>query len=70
MYKGPFPAEASPLSASSTQHIWEMLAGNRTAVLPRHARGRRIMGFGVCVYERLNTVMAPTCNWRIKIVSN
>ena len=59
MYKGPFPAEASPLSASSTQHIWEMLAGNRTD-----------HGFGVCVYERLNTVMAPTCNWRIKIVSN
>ena len=21
-------------------------------------------------YERLNTGMAPTCNWRIKIVSN
>ena len=26
-------------SASSTQHIWELLAGNRTAVLPGDARG-------------------------------
>ena len=32
-------------SASSRQHMWELLAGNRTAVLPRNARGRRIMGF-------------------------
>ena len=40
----PFPAEASPLSASSTQHLWELLTGNRTATLSRHARGRRIMG--------------------------
>ena len=31
-------------SASSTQHTWELLAGNRTAVLPRQARGRWIMG--------------------------
>ena len=30
----PFTAEASPLSASSTQHMWELLAGNRTAALP------------------------------------
>ena len=43
------PAEASPLPASSTQHMWELLAGNRTAVLPRHAQARRIMGFCVCV---------------------
>ena len=42
--KRPFPAETSPLSASSTRHLWELLAGNRTAVLPRHAQGRRIMG--------------------------
>ena len=28
-----FPAKASPLGASSTQHMWELLAGNRTAVL-------------------------------------
>ena len=40
----PFPAEVSPLSASSTQHIWELLAGNCTAALPRHARGRQITG--------------------------
>ena len=38
------PSETSPLPASSTQHIWELLAGNRTAVLPRHAQARRIMG--------------------------
>ena len=31
-------------SASSIQHMWELLAGNRMAVLPRHTRGRRIMG--------------------------
>ena len=42
--KRPFPAEVSLLSASSTQHMWELLAGNRTAALPRHARGRQIMG--------------------------
>ena len=40
----PGKAEASTLSASSTQHMWELLAGNRTAVLPRHAQGRQIMG--------------------------
>ena len=28
---------------------WELLAGNRTAALPRHARGRRIMG---CVCKK------------------
>ena len=44
----PFTAEASPLSASSTQHMWELLAGNCTAALPRHARGRQITGL---VYE-------------------
>ena len=38
------PVEASPLPASSTQHMCELLAGNRTAVLPRHAQARRIMG--------------------------
>ena len=42
--KRPFTAEVSPLSASSTQHMWELLAGNRTAALPQHARGRQIMG--------------------------
>ena len=29
---------STPLSASSTQHMQELLAGNRTAVLPRHAQ--------------------------------
>ena len=42
--KRPFPAKVSPLSASSTQHMWELLAGNRTAALPQHARGRQITG--------------------------
>ena len=28
----------TPLSASSTQHMWELLVWNPTAVLPRHAR--------------------------------
>ena len=32
-------------SARSTQHMWELLAGNRTAVLPRHARGRWITSY-------------------------
>ena len=48
MYQRPFTAEAGariPLSNSSTQHMWELLAGNRTAVLPRHARGRRIRSY-------------------------
>ena len=36
--------EVSPLSASSTQHMCELLVGNRTAVLPQRARARRIMG--------------------------
>ena len=40
----PFTAEASPLSASSTQHMWELLAGNHTAALPQHVRGRQITG--------------------------
>ena len=47
--KRPFPAEVSPLSASSTQHMWELLAGTRTAALPQHARGKADHGFGVCV---------------------
>ena len=39
----PRRVQSTPLSASSTQHTWELLAGDRTAVLPRHARGRRII---------------------------
>ena len=37
------------LSARSTQHMWELLAGNRTAVLPRRAQGRRSMDWCMCV---------------------
>ena len=44
----PRRVQSSLLSASSTQHMWELLAGNRTAVLPRHAWGRRIMLVYVC----------------------
>ena len=36
---------STSLSDSSTQHMWEPLAGNRTAVLPRLARGRRIRSY-------------------------
>ena len=36
--------QSSLSSGSSSQHMCELLAGNRTAVLPRHARGRQIMG--------------------------
>ena len=42
---GPFlptQVQSNHLSASSTQHTWELLAGNCTAVFPRHALGRRI----------------------------
>ena len=50
MCKRPFPAEASPLSASSTQQMWEMLAGNCMAVFPQHVWGIKAdHGFGVCV---------------------
>ena len=43
-HKRPFPAEASPLIASSTQHMWELLAANRTT-----CAGKADHGFGVCV---------------------
>ena len=33
------------VSASATQHMWELLAGNCTALFPRHARGRRIRSY-------------------------
>ena len=32
------------VSASSTQHMWELLAGNHPAALPQHVRGRQITG--------------------------
>ena len=35
----PRQVQSTPLSASSAQHMWELVAGNRTAVLPRHALG-------------------------------
>ena len=40
VYKKPFPDEASALSASSIQHMWELLPGNCSAVLPRHSQER------------------------------
>ena len=36
----PRRVQSAPLSASSKQHIWELVAGNHTAVLPRYALGR------------------------------
>lgn len=33
------------LSASSTQHLWELLAGNRKAGLPWHALGGGLASF-------------------------
>ena len=44
----PRRVQSTPLSASSTQHMWELLTGNRTAVLQRNAPGRRIMGLCMC----------------------
>ena len=44
----PRRVQSTPLSTSSTQHMWELLAGNRTAVLPRHAWRRQIMGWCMC----------------------
>ena len=34
-----------PFKRHSTQHMWGPLAGNRTAVLPRPSRGRRIRSY-------------------------
>ena len=44
----PLRVQGIALSASSTQHMWQLLSRNRTAVLPRHAWGRRIMGWRRC----------------------
>ena len=38
MSQRPFTAEATPLSASSKQHMWELLAGNCTS-FPHNMRG-------------------------------
>ena len=48
VFKDPFlprQVQSTPLSASSTQHVRVLLAGNCTAVLPRHAPGRQISLF-------------------------
>ena len=41
----PKRVQSTPFRASYTQHMWELLVGNRTAVLTRHARGRRIRNY-------------------------
>ena len=41
----PRRVQSSLSSASSAQSMWELLAGNRTAVLPRHARARWITSY-------------------------
>ena len=43
--KNPLLPKSSLSSASSTKHTWELLAGNRTAVPPRHAWGRWITNY-------------------------
>ena len=37
--------QSTHLGVSSTQLMWKLLAGNRTAVLPRRAWGRRIRSY-------------------------
>ena len=41
----PRRVQSSQSSTSSTQPMWEMLAGSRTAVLLQHARGRWITSY-------------------------
>ena len=59
MFHRPFTAETSAiikhsLGASSTQHMWELLAGNHREVLPRHAREG---GSGVTlIFEPVNSI--------------
>ena len=56
MYKSPFPAEASPLSVSSTQHMyvravgWEPHGSDRTSTT---CAGKADNGFGVYVPRAL-----------------
>ena len=60
-FKGRFlprQVKSTPLSASSTQHVWELLEGNYTAVLPRHALGRRIS-----IFADLCTSKSNKTNW-------
>ena len=41
----PRRVQSTPSSTSSTQYMWELLAGNHIAVLPQHARGRHIRSY-------------------------
>ena len=45
----PFTAEVSPLSASSTQHTWELLAQGTTCSSTTTCAGKADHRFGVCV---------------------
>ena len=61
-FKGRFlprQVKSTPLSASSTQHVWELLEGNYTAVLPRHALGRRISIFADLCASKSNKTNWP-----------
>ena len=61
-FKGPFlprRVQSTALSAISTKHVWELLAGNCTAVLPRHALGRRISIFADLCASKSNTTNWP-----------
>ena len=60
--------QSSLSSASFSQHMWNLLAGKRTAVLPRHAQGRRIMGLVyVCPFNLSFENSELNCSnaWRI-----
>ena len=59
---------ASRFAAVTSEEISHI---NEEAVPEKNEEGDKIRyGIGIYRYERLNTGMAPTCNWRIKIVSN
>ena len=61
-FKGPFlprQVQSTPLSASSTHHLWELLAWNCTTVLPRHALGRRISIFADLCASKSNKTNWP-----------
>ena len=68
----PRRVQSSLSSASSTQSLWELLAGNRKAVLPRHARARWITSYqyieargthtpthGLATISRMRTAISP-----------
>ena len=58
MYHRPFTAKvkcnSTPLSASFTQHMWELLAGNCMAVLPWHAQGQQISIYAALCASKSN----------------